>query len=288
MYNYALFIVSWWFFRVYNFLWLFVFPLKSQLPVHAHAIEKSSGTCNRTPGTWPKSAVRSKKEAEKVESIEGTTVLLGGFVFCLGFRVLVFLLFLEQKCSLKNTRASISRFSSDELSISTFFPPYSKAWKIRPAPLEFCGTFKRKLQPDASLVVQSANGSSKSVKCKFWTEKAGFRRARPWKIGLDFPNPREETHNVRHNVRKRGGEESKAIWCTFPTTHDTVSEGPDATEKMCRSEWEGERELRSGWEGEREREEREREREREGERERERERQRERERERQRGKGDLL
>ena len=42
-------------------------------------------TCNRTPGTWPKSAVRSKKEAEKVESIEGTTVLLGGFVFCLGF-----------------------------------------------------------------------------------------------------------------------------------------------------------------------------------------------------------
>ena len=110
--------------------------------------------------------VRRKKQ-RKVESIEGTTVLLGGFVFCLGFRVLVFLLFLEQKCSLKNTRASISRFSSDELSISTFFPPYSKAWKIRPAPLEFCGTFKRKLQPDASLVVQSANGSSKSVKCKF-------------------------------------------------------------------------------------------------------------------------
>ena len=95
--------------------------------VHAHAIEKSSRTCNRTPGTWPKSAVRSKKEAEKVESIEGTTVLLGGFVFCLGFRVLVFLLFLEQKCSLKNTRASISRFSSDELSISTFFPTLLKS-----------------------------------------------------------------------------------------------------------------------------------------------------------------
>ena len=33
--------------------------------VHAHAIEKSSSTCNRTPGTWPISAVRSKKEAEK-------------------------------------------------------------------------------------------------------------------------------------------------------------------------------------------------------------------------------
>ena len=241
------------------------------LAVHAHAIEKSSRTCNRTPGTWPKSAVRSKKEAKKVESIVGTTVLLGGFVVCLGFRVLVFLLFLEQKCSLKNTRASISRFSSDELSISTFFPPYSKAWKIRPAPLEFCGTFKRKLQPDASLVVQSANGSTKSVKCKFWTEKAGFRRARPWKIGLDFPNPREETYNVRHNVRKRGGEESKAIWYTFPTTHDTVSEGLDATEKMCRSEWEGERERErerdSEWvrrrEGERKRE-REREREERG------------------------
>ena len=81
--------------------------------------------------------------------------------------MLGFLLSLEQKCSLKNTRASISKFSSHELSISTFFPPYSKEWKIRPAPLEFCGTFKRKLQPDASLVVQSANGSSKFVKCKF-------------------------------------------------------------------------------------------------------------------------
>ena len=62
-----------------------------------------------------------------MESIEGTTVLLDGFVFCLGFRVLVFLLFLEQKCSLKNTRASISRFSSDELSISTFFPTLLKS-----------------------------------------------------------------------------------------------------------------------------------------------------------------
>ena len=117
--------------------------------MRTYAIEKSSRTCNRTPGTWPKSAVRSKKKAEKRESIEGTTrVLLGRFVS--GLRVLVFLLFLEQKCSLKNTRASISRISSDELSISTFFPPYSKAWKTRPAPLEFCGTFKRKLQPDAS------------------------------------------------------------------------------------------------------------------------------------------
>ena len=41
---------------------------------------------------------------------------------------------------------------------------------------------------------------------KFWTQKASFRRTRPWKIGLDFPNPREETHNVRHNVGKRGGK----------------------------------------------------------------------------------
>ena len=41
---------------------------------------------------------------------------------CLLFRLssVCFSLFLEQKCSLKNTRASISRFSSDELSISTF------------------------------------------------------------------------------------------------------------------------------------------------------------------------
>ena len=81
--------------------------------------------------------------------------------------MLVFPLFLEQRCSLKSTRASISRFSSDDLSFSTFFPPHSKGWKIRPAPPEFCGTFKRKLQLDASLVVQSANGSSKSGKCKF-------------------------------------------------------------------------------------------------------------------------
>ena len=48
-----------------------------------------------------------------------------------------------------------------------FSHPTQKHGKIRPAPLEFCGTFKRKLQPDASLVVQSANGSSKYVKCKF-------------------------------------------------------------------------------------------------------------------------
>ena len=110
-------------------------------------------------------SVRRRKREEKRESIQGTTVLLAGFVFCLGLRVFDFLLFLEQRSSLKNTRASISRFqTSDELSISTFFPPYSKAWKIRPPPLEFCGIFKRKLQPDASLVVQSANGSSIKVR----------------------------------------------------------------------------------------------------------------------------
>ena len=244
--------------------------------------KQSSRTCNRTPGTWPKSVVRSKKEAEKVESIEGTTVLLGGFVFCLGFRVLVYLLFLEQKCSLKNTRASISRFSSDELSISTFFPPYSKAWKIRPAPLEFCGTFKRKLQPGASLVVQSANKSSKSLKCKFWTEKAGFRRARPWKIGFDFPNPREETHNVRHNVRKRGGKKAKQSDVPFqPLMTQSLKDLMPL--KKCAGVNERERERALEWVRRREGERR-----RERERERERERRRKRETERQRGKGDLL
>ena len=111
---------------------------------------------------------RSFEERSRESGVDrGDDGLARRVCLLLRFRVLVFLLFLEQKCSLKNTRASISRFSSDELSISTFFPPCSKAWKIRPAPLEFCGTFKRKLQPDASLFVQSANGSSKSVKCKF-------------------------------------------------------------------------------------------------------------------------
>ena len=130
-----------------------------------------------------------RKELEKRRGSLSKTVELGGFVFCLGLPTLIFLVFLEQRCSLKNRRASISRFSSAELSISTFSPPYSKAWKIRPAPLEFCGTFKRKLQRDASLVVQSANGSNKCVKCKFWMEEVGFRRTRPWKMELDFPRP---------------------------------------------------------------------------------------------------
>ena len=97
----------------------FVFIFSDRVPnyttsVHAHAIEKSSRSCNGNPGTWPKSAARSKKEAEKVESIEGMTVLLGGFVFCLGFRVLVFLLFLEQNCSLKNTRRGRERKTERE------------------------------------------------------------------------------------------------------------------------------------------------------------------------------
>ena len=38
--------------------------------VHAYAVEKSSRTCNRTPGMLPKSAVRSKKREEKRESVE--------------------------------------------------------------------------------------------------------------------------------------------------------------------------------------------------------------------------
>ena len=38
--------------------------------VHAHAVEKSSRTFNRTPGMWPKSAVRSKKREEKREFVE--------------------------------------------------------------------------------------------------------------------------------------------------------------------------------------------------------------------------
>ena len=103
------------------------------------------------------------KKAEKRQSMEGTTVLLGGFIFCVGIRVLVFLLFLEQKCSLKNTRATISMLSSDVLSISTFSHPTQKPWNFDLLLWNFCGTFKRKLQPADSLVVQSANGSSKSV-----------------------------------------------------------------------------------------------------------------------------
>ena len=181
---------------------LFVSPLKilrlfRHFTVHAHVVEKSSWTFNLTRGTWPKPAVRSKKREEKREpaAVEGKTVelMISGFVFCSGLPALSFLLFLEQICSLKNRRASISKFSSAELSISTFSQPYSKAWTIRPAPLEFCGTFKRKLQRDASSVVQSANGLNKSVKWTFWMDKVGFRRTRRWKMGLDFPKPKYET-----------------------------------------------------------------------------------------------
>ena len=67
-------------------------------PVHAHAVEKSSTgrSCNRTPDTWPKSAVRSKKREKKRESVEGKTVELGGFVFCFGLPALIFLYFLNK------------------------------------------------------------------------------------------------------------------------------------------------------------------------------------------------
>ena len=72
-------------------------------------------------------AFEELEREEKRESVEGKTVELGGFVFCLGLPALIFLLFLEQRCPLKNRRASILRFSSAQLSISTFSPPYSKA-----------------------------------------------------------------------------------------------------------------------------------------------------------------
>ena len=72
-------------------------------------------------------AFEELEREEKRESVEGKTVELGGFVFCLGLPSLIFLLFLEQRCPLKNRRASILRFSSAQLSISTFSPPYSKA-----------------------------------------------------------------------------------------------------------------------------------------------------------------
>ena len=75
--------------------------------------------CDRN---WP--CVRRK---EKKRGSPSMTVELGGFVFCLGLPALNFLVFLEQRCSLKNRRASSSIFSSAELSISNFSPPYSKA-----------------------------------------------------------------------------------------------------------------------------------------------------------------
>ena len=67
------------------------------------------------------------RRKEKRRGSPSKTVELGGFAFCLGLPALIFLVFLEQRCSLKNRRASISSFPSAELSISTFSPPYSKA-----------------------------------------------------------------------------------------------------------------------------------------------------------------
>ena len=67
------------------------------------------------------------RRKEKRRGSPSKTVELGGFAFCLGLPALIFLVILEQRCSLKNRRASISSFPSAELSISTFSPPYSKA-----------------------------------------------------------------------------------------------------------------------------------------------------------------
>ena len=156
---------------------------------------------------------RAFEKKEKRRGNPSKTVELGGFVFCLGLPALIFLVFLEQRCSLKNRRASTSSFPSAELSISTFPHPTQKhenfdlpLWNFvalssasfNVMPLWSCS------QPMDQTSLWSAN---------FEWRKSVFEELDPERWTLIFPAPKDDyTGNVRHNVRKRGGEESKTIW----------------------------------------------------------------------------
>ena len=171
--------------------------------VHAHAVEKSSRTCNRTPGMWPKSAVRSKKREEKRESVEDGRARL----VCLLFRPSSINKDVHWKTGERQFRAfrllscqfplfphPAQKHENFELPLWNFVALSSASFNVMP--LWSCS------QPMDQTSLWGAN-------CEW--RKSVFEELDPERWTLIFPTPKDE-YNVSHNVRKRGGEESKTIW----------------------------------------------------------------------------
>ena len=178
---------------------------------HAHAVEKSSRTCNRTLACACDRNRPCVRRKEKRRGSPSKTVELGGFVFCLGLPAFIFLVFLEQRCSLKNRRASISSFRLLSCQFPLFPHPTQKHEKFDVPLWNFVA-----LSSASFNVMPLWSCSQQMHQTSLWSanfewRKSVFEELDHERWTLTFPAPKDE-YNVRHNVRKRGGEESKTIW----------------------------------------------------------------------------